>query len=284
MRKSNITEFSDTRTSLQDDSRVNRLVDELTLFDDDLMSLVFDKNIPATELVLKVILGRNIKVVSVDGQTELKSPFVGGRDITLDIHAIDVDGEEIDIEVQCNSEGAHVKRARFHSAMMDSRMLQEGDKFKSLRDSYVIFIYKHDKFSKGYPVYRAERIVLETGEPLNDGSHIIYVNGTYKGNDDLGKLIQDFHAKSSKDMNYKELADSFHHFKEIKKGRGAMSEAVRRYAEEYAAERAEISRINTLTKNVNVLMKNAHFTLEQAFTNLEISDSDRAVITEQLQK
>ena len=31
--------------------RINKLVDDMTLFDDDLMSHVFDKNIEATELI-----------------------------------------------------------------------------------------------------------------------------------------------------------------------------------------------------------------------------------------
>ncbi len=44
----------------------------MSLFDDNLMSHVFDKNIEATELVLRIILGENIKVISVDGQDELK--------------------------------------------------------------------------------------------------------------------------------------------------------------------------------------------------------------------
>ena len=51
---------------------VNELVDKLTLFDDDLMSRVFDNNIEATELMLRIILGRNINVISVIGQDEIK--------------------------------------------------------------------------------------------------------------------------------------------------------------------------------------------------------------------
>lgn len=42
---------------------VNELVDKLTLFDDDLMSRVFDNNIEATELMLRIIMGRNINVI-----------------------------------------------------------------------------------------------------------------------------------------------------------------------------------------------------------------------------
>lgn len=48
---------------MQDYEKVNRLIDRLTLFDDDLMSRVFDKNIEATELILRIILGRKIKVI-----------------------------------------------------------------------------------------------------------------------------------------------------------------------------------------------------------------------------
>lgn len=132
---------------------VNELVDKLTLFDDDLMSRVFDNNIEATELMLRIILGRNINVISVIGQDEIKSHEVGGRNITLDVHAIDVNGDEIDIEVQGNSAGAHIRRARYHSSMVDSKMLDEGQEFRQLKDSYIIFIYKHDKFRKGLPVY-----------------------------------------------------------------------------------------------------------------------------------
>ncbi len=68
----------------------NQIVDGMSLFDDDLMSMVFDANIEATELLLKIILKKDdIQVISVVGQRELQSPVVGGRDIRLDILAKD---------------------------------------------------------------------------------------------------------------------------------------------------------------------------------------------------
>lgn len=264
------------QTKTEIDKDVNQIVDDMTLFDDDLMTLVFNKNIPATELILRIIMGRKIRVIRVDAQEEMRSPVVDGRDITLDILAIDEDGEEIDIEVQGNSEGSHVRRARFHSAVLDSRMLKEGDPFKILKDSYVIFIYKHDKFSAGLPIYRSDRVVLETGKPMNDGSHIIYVNGSYKGDDEIGRLMHDFNAKSSKDMNYKELAEGLHHFKETKEGRDSMCEAVEKYAE----KKAEQTSIN----HVRALMDSMKMTLEQALNALNIQEEDRSVIIQQLQK
>ena len=124
----------------------------------------------------------------------MKNHQVGGRNITLDVDAMDENGEEIDVEVQGNSEGAHVRRARYHSSMVDSRMLKEGQAFRELKDSYVIFIYKHDKFQKGLPLYHVERYVGETNEQFRDGSHIIYVNGNYKGNDEIVERYGDERA------------------------------------------------------------------------------------------
>ena len=255
---------------------VERLIDNLTLFDDDLMSRVFERDIKATELVLSIVLGRPIQVVSVVGQDELKNPIVGGRNITVDIHSIDTDGQEMDIEVQGDSDGAHVKRARFHSSMMDSRMLKSNQKFKEMKDSYVIFIYKRDKFKKGLPVYHIERTISETGEMVGDGSHIIYVNGSYRGDDAIGKLIEDFHQSDADQMHYRELADGVRHFKNEKEGREDMCEAVQKYAKERDLG-ANISAVSNLMKNMKV-------TLEQALNILGIQGEDRTAIEKQLQK
>ena len=264
----------------QEWERVNSLVDTLTLFDDELMGRVFDKNTQATELVLRLILGRNIKVISVNGQKEIRNDKVGGRNIILDVHAIDVAGEEMNIEVQGGSEGAHVRRARYHSSMLDTGMLKESQPLKELKDSYVIFIYKRDKFGKGLPLYHVDRYIKETEETFGDGSHIIYVNGSYNGDDAIGKLVSDFHQTDSEQMYYSELADGVEHYKETEKGRGNMSEAVEKYAREYAEECVIVEKI-TSVKN---LMKNMKLTLEQALNALGIPDKDREQIINQLQK
>lgn len=272
----------------QNPRNVNELVNELTLFDDDLMSRVFDKNIKATELLLRIILGKKVKVISVTGQNEMKNHQVGGRNITLDVDAMDENGEEIDIEVQGNSEGAHVRRARYHSSMVDSRMLKEGQAFRELKDSYVIFIYKHDKFRKGLPLYHVERYVGETNEQFRDGSHIIYVNGNYKGNDEIGQLMQDFREKNPECMHYTELAESVKHFKEKEGGREEMSEIVERYINERVEERVEerVKECVEKEKTISVqnLMNNMKWTLDQALDALGIKGKERTLITQQLQK
>ena len=115
---------------------LNKAIDDMTLFDDDLMSKVFDGNTEATELLLSIILERDdIKVLRVKGQVDMRSPYVGGRSIRLDIHAVLGDGTEFDVEVQRNEEGSNIRRARFNGSMMDTRMLRKKQEFKELRDA-----------------------------------------------------------------------------------------------------------------------------------------------------
>lgn len=77
------------------------------------------------------------------GQREFQNPVVGGRDIRLDILAKGSTGKHYNVEVQQRPEGAHIRRARFHSSMMDARMLKAGQEFSELQDSYMVFITRN---------------------------------------------------------------------------------------------------------------------------------------------
>ena len=263
----------------QDTKTVEQIVDDMDLFDDDLMSMVFDGNIEATELLLKIILKKNdIIVVSVVGQREFQSPVVGGRNIRLDILAKDSAGKHYNVEVQKKPEGAHIRRARFNSSMMDSRMLKEGQDFSELQDSYMVFITQTDIFGYGIPIYTINRHFEEIDDLFDDGSHIIYVNGNYKGDDEVGKLLHDFGCKESKDMYYPELAKGVRHFKEEEGGRRIMCEAVERYAE----QKAEKARLNNLLDNVKNLMESMKWSAEQAMAAMRVSDADKVILLKQL--
>lgn len=262
-----------------DDRTVEQIVDDMDLFDDDLMSMVFDGNIPATELLLKIILKQDdITVINVVGQREFQNPVVGGRNIRLDILAKDSTGKNYNVEVQKKTKGAHIRRARFNSSMMDSRMLKEGQEFSELQDSYMVFITQKDIFGHGFPIYTINRHFEEIDELFDDGSHIIYVNGAYKGNDAVGKLMHDFGCRESKDMYYSELAKSVKHFKEEEGGRKIMCEAVERYGD----RRAENARLDNLLDSIKKIMANLKIEAEQAMNVLEVNESDRAILQKRL--
>ncbi len=93
---SNKTRLADGRYS----ARVTKIVDDMSLMDDVLMSKVFSNNIPATQLMLSIILERDIEVIQSKGQWDMKSPYDKGRSIRLDIFAREKNGEFFDCEVQ----------------------------------------------------------------------------------------------------------------------------------------------------------------------------------------
>ena len=218
-----------------------KAISEMCLLDDNLMALVFDRNTEATELLLNIILQRSdLKVLEVIGQREYRNPMSGGRSITIDIYAVDRNDKVYDVEVQRASEGADPHRARFHSSMIDTKMLKAGQEFKEIHDSYVIFITASDVMGAGRPLYHVNRTVEETGTYFGDGSHIIYVNGSYKDDSDpVGRLMHDFRCLSSVDMFYPILARQVEFFKETEGGQKVMSQLFEDLVEKWGEVRAK---------------------------------------------
>lgn len=255
-------------------------IEKLCLLDDNLMTVVFDRNIEATEFLLNIILQReDLKVLEVVSQREYKNPMTGGRSIILDIYAKDSLGKIYDIEVQRAALGADVHRARFHSSMIDTKMLKAQQDFKDIHDSYVIFITASDVMGAGLPLYHVNRMVEETGTYFGDGSHIIYVNGSYKNdNDPIGKLMHDFRCVSSIDMFYPILAEQVKYFKETEGGLEIMCQVFEDLAEKRAETRVLDERVS-LVKN---LMETMKWTAEQAMEAMKISEADRELLLPRL--
>lgn len=73
-----------------------------------------------------------------------------------------------DIEMQTVKESSLIKRMRYYQATMDAALLDEGDDFDLLPDSYIIFICDHDPFGHGLPRYTLEHGCEETDDLVVD--------------------------------------------------------------------------------------------------------------------
>ena len=147
-----------------------------------------------------------------------------GRSAVLDVHAVDSTKKEYDVEIQRSDAGAGAKRARHNSSLLDAHILKPKEDTENMPDSYVIFITENDVMKGGQPLYPVERYVMigENRVLFGDGSHILYVNGKYRGNDEIGKLMHDFSCIDPDDMNYEVLAQKARYFKRDEKGVAAM--------------------------------------------------------------
>ncbi|MBQ4310698.1 MAG: PD-(D/E)XK nuclease family transposase [Oscillospiraceae bacterium] len=134
-----------------DRQKIEKAIDRMTLMDDDFMCQVFDENYPGVELVLSIILKQpGIKVTDIRVQHEYRN--LKKRSVRLDITAKDSAGRIMDIEVQRDNDGADVRRARYNSSMLDTRLLEKSQPFSEIVDSYVIFITEHDVLKRDLPI------------------------------------------------------------------------------------------------------------------------------------
>lgn len=206
-----------TVTKQQHQEDLQRLRD-LRPIDDDFMRCLFQDNIPLAEFVLRIITDKqDLIITDCETQKDMKR-LVGARSICLDAYGTDSNGKRYDLEIQRQEKGADPHRARYHSSVMDVENLHSGQKFKELPDTYTIFIIEKDFYGKGEPVYPIERMNLATGKPFEDGEHILYVNGEYRGESNLGKLMHDFNCTQASDMNFELMADRTRYLKENPKG------------------------------------------------------------------
>lgn len=206
-----------TVTKQQHQEDLQRLRD-LRPIDDDFMRCLFQDNIPLAEFVLRIITDKqDLIITDCETQKDMKR-LVGARSICLDAYGTDSNGKRYDLEIQRQEKGADPHRARYHSSVMDVENLHSGQKFKELPDTYTIFIIEKDFYGKGEPAYPIERMNLATGKPFEDGEHILYVNGEYRGESNLGKLMHDFNCTQASDMNFELMADRTRYLKENPKG------------------------------------------------------------------
>lgn len=195
------------------------------LMDDDFLTKCFEGNTECIELVLRIVLDMpDLNVLDVRTQVFVENLL--NRSVRLDVLATDSAGRKFNIEIQRADKGAGRKRARYNSSMMDANLLKKGEDFDNLPETYVVFITENDVMRKGKPLYQIERCILETGERFEDGTHILYVNGAYRDESPIGKLMHDFSCTNPSDMYYDVLADRVKFFKESKEGIAVMCKAM----------------------------------------------------------
>lgn len=227
--------------------------------DDDFMRCLFKDNIPLAEFVLRIITGKpDLVITDCQTQKDMKR-LAGARSICLDAYGTDSTGKKYDLEIQRQDKGADPHRARYHSSVMDVENLDAGQEFSELPETYTIFIIEKDFYGRGVPVYPVERINTATGEPFDDGEHILYVNGEYRGDSDLGKLMYDFNCTNADDMNFELIAERTRYLKENPKGVNEMCKVI----EDMRREEREEGRLEGMQEIILKMLEDERYSIEE---------------------
>ena len=242
-------------------------IKKFRLIDDTFFSACFDNNEEDVEYILRIILNKpDLKVLKVQTQKSVENMY--GRSVRFDVFATDDSGKLYNIEVQRADAGAVPTRARYNSSMLDYHKLKKKAKYNELPVTFVIFITEHDVLKDGEQIYHVERVVHETNKPFGDGTHIIYVNGSYKDDSDsaLGNLIHDFFCENPAEMKHQQLAQRVSFMKDNKREVKKMCKLM----EDLQNEAREEAKKETLLNNIRNLMQKLNMTAQQAMEILAI--------------
>jgi len=234
----------------------------LCLLDDGFMTKCFEGEPKYIQLVLRIVLEMPGLIVE-DVRTQV---FVGNllqHSVRLDVLATDSTGRKINVEIQRANKGAGRKRARYNSSMMDAGFLPKSEDFDKLPETYVVFITEHDVIGRGKAVYHVDRCFLDTGESFEDGSHIVYVNGAYRDDTPIGRLMHDFACTDPAKMYYDELAERVRFFKESKEGITVMSHVMEDMRNKYLKEGMKKGIREEKELTVLRMLKDGEFGLEK---------------------
>ncbi len=121
-------------------------------------------------------------------QKEIR-PDVDAKSVRLDVYVKDGKGTVYDIEMQVSNTKELPQRSRYYQSMIDLQMIDAGQHYKKLKQSYVIFICLFDAFGKGRHMYTFENICREDNSvTLGDHTVKIFLNADGEMDDVSGEL------------------------------------------------------------------------------------------------
>ena len=172
------------------DQEKRRMMEHPTLMDDVPFTIAVRHSTALAQLIIRTTLSRNDLVVRKVNAQE-KIPGVGYKGVVFDALCIDSCGNMYDVEIQKGHFENLPKRASFYEAMLTVHSLDAGSHgYADLPRRCVIFICDGDVEMSGKAMY-SYSFKSDDGRQLEEGGRIIFVNGEYRSDDAIGRLMAD---------------------------------------------------------------------------------------------
>ena len=197
--------------------------EDLSISNDFLFGKVMQDAELCKELLQRILPELDIDHVEYpELQKTIKEDFEA-KGIRLDAYVNDGKGTVYDIEMQTVTSKYLPRRTRYYQSMIDLQLVDKGQDYDTLNDSYIIFICLSDLFGKGRYRYSFENICKEDTEVmLNDGAKKIFLNADGKKGDIIEELkaFLDYVAgRPSEDAFVKKLESAVEKAKKNRKWR-----------------------------------------------------------------
>ena len=204
-------------------------VQNMCLMDDLLFRNVMDEPKLISKLI-SAVLGRNVEITEVTVEKTITNG--AGRETRCDAAAKDTERNGYVAEVQNDPRGMKPKRMRFNVGLIDHHAMLRGEtNWENMTDSTVIMFCAADCFGEGKVIYELPRC-LNGGRRIDDGTRMIFVNCTYEGDDELGRIIHDLMCRNADDIYDDEIREKVKRIKEDRVEVEKMCETLQREYEE----------------------------------------------------
>ena len=199
--------------------------DELTIRDNYLFKKVMTLNDNLCRRLLERVLGIAIaKMDIIQSEQEIDTDYKA-KSVRLDVYAEDDSGRVYDIEMQAADmkDAQLFLRTRYYQSLIDQGLLEKGQPYSRLRQSYIIFVCDFDPFNLGLRRYTFRNRCDERTElALPDRAVRIFLNahGTQgEENEDVLGFLDYVSSNAAAGGFATELAGAVKTFKENSKER-----------------------------------------------------------------
>ena len=197
--------------------------EELTIADDYMFKLVMRRKHLCQRMLEKIL---RIGIRDIKYQEEEKTMKFGydSKGIRLDLY-LKADDTVIVVEMQVqNLTGTELaKRTRYYQSMIDLDLLKAGCKYRTLKESIVLFLCPFDPYGEGRHIYTFRNVCLENkSTEMGDQTTKIFLNAKGTQNDvspDVKAFLDYVNGIVSEDAFVQELDAEIRKVKQIEEER-----------------------------------------------------------------
>ena len=258
--------------------------EELTIADNFIFQAVMRKK-RCCRRFIESVLGIKVKKITYPVLTEKDIKVRrGSKGVRLDVYVEDDQGNIYDIEMQTTDYARPdelPKRTRYYQAMIDLDVLNKGESYVKLRQTYIIFVCTFDPFTDGRSIYTFRETCQEDkGILMGDGTTKIFLNskGSREGiSKELAAFLDYVEGKAPSSKFTKDLAMVVDETKENKEKRveymSYMMDMLR--SEERGIEKGrKEGREEGIISTFKELVKDGTLTVETAARKMGVSVDD----------
>jgi len=261
--------------------------DSLTIKDNFIFGKAMEINPDWCRRLIEHILNIKIKSISYPEREKTIEARLDSKGIRLDVYVEDEANRSFDIEIQLTDNDNLSKRMRYYLELIDLDKLPKGKsvKYKSLGESYVIFICLFDVFGYGYQLYDFDIVCKRNHDiKFNDGTHRIFLC-TEGADSELGEEVRNFleyvAGRGIKSNFVRELDETVQRVKLSKEWRLSFMtyELTLLEREEQGEERG---RENAIIANLRSVMRKLNISAENAMDFLDVPKEEQSYYVSKL--